>query len=166
MRALLLATVLLLLAVAPRPALGARCHAAFCRCVSVSAAVISPEEFVHRQRDRADRVVLGKVVRIDTLALQIVPHGPTGIAVRSLAARVRVSRVWKGPRTDTLRVVFGSIGIASSCDLDLKAGESYVLFATRGEDGLLRTRQCTGTAPELEAATTIAALGAGEAPER
>ena len=63
-------------------------------------------------------------------------------------------------------VVFGSIGLVSSCDLDLKPGDSYVLFATRGEDGLMRTRQCTGTALEREAAATIAALGAGELPDQ
>jgi len=56
--------------------------------------------------------------------------------------------------------------VASSCDLDLKPGESYVLFAMDREGGLPLTRQCTGTTPEREAATTIAALGAGEAPDR
>ena len=160
------AIVILLLAAQPRRALSARCDATFCRCVSASELGISADELVHRQRDRAERVVLGKVIGIDTLAARMVPHGPTDVAVRSLVARVIVSRVWKGARTDTLRVVFGSVGVASSCDLELKAGATYVLFASRGEGSFLQTRQCTGTAPELAAATTISALGAGEVPDR
>jgi hypothetical protein len=86
--------------------------------------------------------------------------------VHNLAAHVVVSRVWRGPLVDTLTVVFGSTPIASSCDLSLVAGFSYVIFATPYDDGVLRTRQCTGTAAESEAAATIAALGPGQEPRQ
>lgn len=89
-------TLVLLAAAFAHGTLGAPCDAVFCRCVPASALAVSAQDLVHRLRDRADRVVLGRVVGIDTLA----PH----------------------------------VG--------------------------------TGTAPELEAATTITALGAGELPER
>jgi hypothetical protein len=88
------------------------------------------------------------------------------VEVRDLAARVVVSRIWKGPAVDTLTVVFGSTPIVSSCDLTLLAGGSYVIFAASGDDGVLWTRQCTGTALESDAAATIAALGPGQEPKQ
>jgi hypothetical protein len=142
----------------------ARCDRAFCRCVPPAA--LSAEEIVRERRERATRVVLARVVRIDSLAPRLVEHGPNQVAVYDLAARVAVSRVWKGPLVDTLTVVFGSTPLASSCDLSLVAGFSYVIFATSYDDGVLRTRQCTGTAAEADAATTIAALGTGRSPDK
>jgi hypothetical protein len=147
------------------PAQGAdRCERAFCRCVSASALGLSAEELVHRQRERANNVVLGRVVRVDTLAPHLVGHGPERITSRALAAHLTVSRVWKGLPTDTLTVVFGSIGLRSSCDLSLETDSSYVIFASRDEEGVLRTTQCTGTAPEGDATATISALGPGKEP--
>ena len=89
-------------------------------------------------------------------------YGPNRVEVRDLAARVAVSRTWKGLRVDTLTVVFGSRPIASSCDLSLDVGSSYVIFAEDYGDGVLRTRQCTGAASGSDAAATIAALGPGQ----
>ena len=143
-----------------------RCERAFCRCIPASALGLSVEELVRRQRERAARVVLGRVVRVDTLAPYMVEHGPAQVASRAVAARVAVSRVWKGSGVDTLTVVFGSIGVASSCDLSLEAGFSYVIFASRGDDGLLYAGQCTGTALEEHAASTLSALGPGQEPTR
>ena len=158
------AVAALLLAASPQRVLDAHCGESFFRCPAPSGA--SAEKLVHAQRDRADRVVLGKVVRIDTLAAYMVEHGPTQIPTRALSAHVAVSRVWKGAPVDTMTVMFGTIGLVSSCDLALQAGTSYVIFASRYDDGVLHTRQCTGTAREGDATTTIAALGAGEVPER
>ena len=94
----------------------------------------------------------------------MVDHGPDQITVSPLATRVSVRRVWKGPVVDTLTVVAATTGIASSCDIALKPGESYVIFAARGEDGVLSTMQCTGTAAERDATATIAILGTGQEP--
>jgi hypothetical protein len=137
-----------------------------CRCVSASVPGSAAETLVSHQRERASRVVLGRVVRIDTLPPYMVEHGPNLVKSHALAARVAVARIWKGPRVDTLTVVFRSIGIASSCDLVLETGSSYVIFASGGEDGVLRTRQCTGTARERDATITIAALGPGQEPKK
>jgi len=142
----------------------ARCERAYCRCIPPAGTPVA--EIVRGQRERATQVVLGRVVRIDSLTPRLVEHGPNRVEVRDLAARVAVSRIWKGLRVDTLTVVFGSTPLASSCDLALDPGESYVIFAARGEDGWLYTRQCTGTAPERDATATISALGAGEEPKR
>ena len=106
------------------------------------------------------------MVRIDSLTPHLVEHGPNRVEVRELAARVAVSRIWKGPPVDTLTVVFGSTPLASSCDLTLNAGSSYVIFALPSDDGTLWTRQCTGTAAEADAAATISALDPGEEPKR
>jgi hypothetical protein len=127
---------------------------------------MSVAEIVRGQRERATQVVLGRVVRIDSMAPRLVEHGPNRVEVRGLAARVAVSRVWKGPRVDTLTVVFGSTPIASSCDLNLLTGSTYVIFASSYDDGVLRTRQCTGTAAEADATATISALGPGQAPRK
>jgi hypothetical protein len=142
----------------------ARCERAYCRCIPPAAT--SVEEVVRGQRERAIQVVLGRVVRVDTLAPRLVEHGPNRVEVHDLAARVAVSRIWKGPRVDTLTVVFGSTPIVSSCDLTLQAGSSYVIFAVRYDDGALRTRQCTGTAAEVDATATISALGAAQEPKK
>jgi hypothetical protein len=155
--------LLLSLAAPARGGMLGECERAFCRCISASTLGVSPEQLVQKQRDLAERVVLGRVVRIDSLAPHLVQHGPKSVDVRELAARVAVLRVWKGPALDTLTVVFGSTPIASSCDLTLLAGESYVIFATPWGDGALHTRQCTGTVAEVGAAATMAALGPGQA---
>jgi hypothetical protein len=54
----------------------------------------------------------------------------------------------------------------SSCDLSLTPGASYLIFAFRDRDGLLRTAQCSGTAPERDAAAAISTLGTGREPKR
>jgi len=155
--------LLSLAASAPR-ADAARCERAYCRCIPPAG--VSVEEVVRGQRERATQVVLGRVVRIDSLAPRLVEHGPNRVEVRDLAARVTVSRIWKGPRVDTLTVVFGSTPLASSCDLTLQAGSSYVIFAVRYDDGALRTRQCLGTAAEDDATATISALGPAQEPRK
>lgn len=166
-RGLLSASALLTLLTAfPRRAGADRCERAFCRCIPASVLGLTEEQLVRRRLDHAERVVLGRAVRTDTLAPHMVDHGPDQITVSPLATRVSVRRVWKGPAVDTLTVVAATTGIASSCDIALKPGESYVLFATRGDDGVLYTRQCTGTAAERDAAATIAILGAGQEPSK
>ena len=162
----MLGQIMLLLSLAARAhrASADRCERAFCRCIPPVG--ISTPELVRGQRERATQVVLGRVVRIDSLTPELVQHGPAQVEVRALAARVAVSRIWKGPRLDTLTVVFGSTPIASSCDVSLQVGSSYVIFASRGENDVLYTRQCTGTAAEEQAAATITALDTGEEPRR
>jgi len=163
---LFLFPLLTFLGVPPRSAVVERCESVRCRCITALDRGISAEELVRRQREYATRVVLGRVVRIDSLAPRLVEHGPNRVEVRNLAARVAVSRIWKGPLVDTMTVVFGSTPVASSCDLTLHTGFSYVIFAVPYDDGVMRTRQCTGTVAEAEAAATIAALGVGQAPKQ
>ncbi len=158
--------MLLSLAMPARQPAAERCERAFCRCISASALGVSSEELVRRQREQAARVVLGQVLRIDSLVPRLVKHGPDSVEVRELTARVAVSRIWKGPQVDTLTVVFGSTPLASSCDLTLQTGSSYVIFAVPYADGAFRTRQCSGTTAESDATATISALGPGEEPKK
>ena len=156
---LALTSLLALLTAFPRRAGADRCERIACRCVPASVLGLTDEELVRRRLGHAERVVLGRVVRIDTLAPHMEGHGPDQVSVSPVATRITVSRVWKGPAVDTLTVVVGNTAIESSCDLRLEPGESYVIFASRGENGLLFTSQCTGTASEHDATATISALG-------
>jgi len=163
---LLLLPLLTFLGAPSRRAVVERCEPIRCRCITAADRGISAEELVRRRREYATRVVLGRVMRVESLSPHLVEHGPNQVEVYDLAARVAVSRVWKGPLVDTLTVVFGSTPIVSSCDLTMYAGFSYVIFAAPYDDGALRTRQCTGTAAEPEATATISVLGPGEEPRR
>ncbi|HEX7977051.1 MAG TPA: hypothetical protein VF461_00505 [Gemmatimonadaceae bacterium] len=142
----------------------ARCEPAYCRCIPPAG--VSVGEVVRGQRERSTQVVLGRVVRVDTVAPQLVQHGPANMEVHGLAARVSILRVWKGPLVDTLTVDFGSTPVASSCDLSLEVGRSYVIFATRDENGVVRSRVCNGTTAEDDATATISALGPAQEPKK
>jgi hypothetical protein len=135
-----------------------------CVCSPTLRPGVPVEEVVRTWTERASRVVLGRVVGVDTIALPLLGGGSTRVA-SALAARVAVSRVWKGPRSDTLTVVFGTPGVMLGCNVDLEAGKVYVIFAARDAADVLRTRQCSGTAIESDAMPTIAALGPGEEPK-
>ena len=141
------------------------CATGVCRCVPAAALHLSDADFVRRQRDRADQVILGRVIGIDTLpALPIIgAHGQPD-SDRAIVARVHVQRVWRGPVADTMLVQFRTLERASTCDLGLQPQHEYVIFASRMADGLLVTAQCTGTVAVEAAAATLAALGEGMVP--
>jgi hypothetical protein len=139
-----------------------RCELAACRCIDAAALGQTPAEFVHARRDRAERVVLGTVSRIDTLSRVTWGTGKDQVALRPIVARVAVRRVWRGPITDTMTVMVTSVERRSSCDLQLVVGQSYVIFASRTGGGPLATRQCSGTEEERAAGPTLSVLGPGQ----
>jgi hypothetical protein len=139
-----------------------RCDLRACRCIPASALGQSAAEFVRARKDRAERVVLGTVIRLDTLARVAWGSGPDAVALRPIVARVRVRRVWRGSLADTMTVMVTTLESRSSCDLELLPGEAYLIFATRTEGGPLATHQCSGTVEEHAAADAIAVLGAGQ----
>jgi hypothetical protein len=108
-------------------------------------------------------VVLGTVVRFDTLARSGWGHGSDAVALRPIVAHVRVRRVWRGALTDTMTVMVTTLESQSSCDLEMRPGQAYLIFAARTEGGPLAARQCSGTVEERSAADVIAVLGAGQA---
>jgi hypothetical protein len=67
-----------------------------------------------------------------------------------------VTAVWKGEVGDTAVMTLKS---DTSCDLWLREGEEYVVFATRLQDQSLYTYQCSGTVSAKYADSTLAALG-------
>jgi len=108
-------------------------------------------------------VVLGTVIRVDTLARVAWRTEPYAATLHPIVARVRVGRVWRGPLADTMTVMVATVEMRSSCELELRPGESYLIFATRTEGGPLATRQCSGTIEEREAADSFDALGPSQA---
>jgi hypothetical protein len=145
------------------PVSPAPCELGACRCIPASALGQSAAEFVRARRDRAERVVLGTVIRLDTLARVAWGSGPDAVALRPIVAHVRVRRVWRGSLADTMTVMVTTLKSRSSCDLAMRPGEAYLIFAARTEGGPLATRRCSGTVDERTAADAIAVLGAGQA---
>ena len=141
----------------------APCELTACRCIPASALGQSAAEFVRARSARAERVVLGTVISLDTLPRVAWGSGRNAVALRPVVAHVRVRRVWRGALADTMTVMVTTLESHSSCDMELRAGEAYVLFAARTEGGPLATRQCSGTVEERSAADVIAVLGAGQA---
>jgi hypothetical protein len=141
----------------------APCERSACRCIPASALGQSDADFVRARRDRAERVVLGTVARLDTLPRTTWGNGTDAVASRPIVARVHVRRVWRGSLADTMTVMVTTLESQSSCDLPIRIGESYLIFAARTEGGPLATRQCSGTVEERAAADAIAVLGAGQA---
>ena len=139
-----------------------RCPHNACRCIPVEATGQTLTEFVRAQRDRAERVVLGRVTSVDTLPAESWGAGHDAVTLRPIVARIRVDQSWRGPRTDTMTVMWTTLESRSSCDLELRHGERYIIFAARTEGGPLATYQCSGTAEARNAAATLTALGPGQ----
>ena len=156
-RSLLPALALSLTAVTPAP-----CALEACRCQSAEARGMSPAELVRVRRDAAERVVMGTVVRLDTLPGVAWSTGGDTVTRRPLVARIRVRQVWRGPLTDTMTVMLGALEARTSCDLEMRAGEAFLIFAARADWGLLVTRMCSGTVAERGAAEALRALGEGQ----
>lgn len=145
------------------PSTAAPCELRASRCVPASALGQSAAEFVRARRDRAERVVLGTVVRLDTLTRASLAHGSDSRGLQPIVAQVQVRRVWRGALDDTMTVMVSTVGPRSSCDLSMSPREAYLIFAARTGGGLLATYQCSGTVEGRAAADVIALLGAGQA---
>ena len=157
-------SLLALIALDAQPAPSRACLERMCRCVSAADQHITDAELVRARRERSERVVLGRVTGIDTLAAErMLGPGDDTVAIRQIVARVHVERVWRGPRTDTLTVRFHTVEWPSSCDLPLEKNGRYVIFAYRLERRWLVTTQCSGTIEARAASATLAALGEGRA---
>lgn len=139
-----------------------RCELLACRCTPVESTGQTPTQFVHARRERAERVALGRVVRLDTLHKVSWGTGSDAVTIRPIVAHIRVKRVWRGPLSDTMTVMVTTLESRSTCDLELRPGATYLIFAARTEGGPLATRKCSGTEEERTAADALAALGPGQ----
>ena len=102
----------------------------------------------------ADAVFAGEVVAIRALG-----HPPYRMSSADpVEVEFRVSKVWKGPRRESLTVETEASGI--SCGYQFKKGRKYIVYAREG-----RTGMCTRTAPSWWAFADLVALGEGWRPE-
>ena len=105
--------------------------------------------------ERANAVFAGEVVAIR-------PRGTSPYRLSSadpVTVEFRVSRVWKGPRRETLTVETERSEI--SCGYEFKKGRKYIVYTWQGT----RTGLCTRTAPAWMAFADFVALGQGSRPE-
>jgi hypothetical protein len=100
---------------------------------------------------RADAVFLGRPIGVGPSA-----SDPVGEIVTTFA----VDSVWKG---HVRRRVLVATDL-SSCGGYFPPGEQYLVFASSGRWGRLRTAECTGTAPASRSAAALAVLGVGASP--
>jgi len=105
--------------------------------------------------------VLGDVISLDTLSPVTWGSGYDAVTLRPIIARVQVRQVWRGALTDTMTVMLTAVERRSSCDLQMRPGKAYLIFATRTNGGPLTTRLCSGTAEEGAAADALEKLGPG-----
>ena len=141
------------------------CDVPACVCVLPDRVGLSPTEFIERQRERTERLVLGTVTRIDTLPSSTTRFNDGTMRVRRVVARMRVERVWRGPVVDTMTVLNTHVELKSSCEMELSLGRSYVVFAQRLGESSLTATECSGTVERTHAASTLEVLGPGQTPQ-
>ena len=131
----------------------AECATVRCYCFGTPAGGAALRRHVARGQENAAAVFLGTVDTIRTTG-----EGP-------VVARLQVSRWWKGGVGDSIDVVIReSVWSWSMCDLLLKAGDVYVLFAYARPDGRLEVSKCGPGGPRSRADSVLAVLGPGRAP--
>lgn len=95
----------------------------------------------------------------EVVAIRALGHPPYRLSSADpVEVEFRVSRVWKGPRRDSLTVETEASGI--SCGYQFKKGQHYIVYAREG-----RTGMCTRTAPSWWAFADLIALGESWRPD-
>lgn len=124
----------------------------FCKCGMLT---------VQEELARSDAVFTGEVLRVGALTVDARAHNPgAGGAVASAAlpgpewpVTLRVSRVWKGGHPDSVTVLDAGV-----CAVGFQQGDSYLVYAIRGDDGVLRTSYCMRTRHLSEVAEDLRVL--------
>ena len=119
-----------------------------CSCAAFGG---SPQQRAERMLDKSEAVFTGKVVDLKRGL-----KGPFG-GVEKVS--FRVSKVWKGPKRETLELTTQSQG--SACGYSFSEGTEYLVDAT----GKMSVDICSETKPLSEASEIVEALGNGETPE-
>lgn len=70
-----------------------------------------------------------------------------------------VSKVWKGPQTETITLT--TPRDSAACGYPFEEGEEYLVYAYEEENGALTTGLCTRTTTLATASDDLAALGEG-----
>jgi hypothetical protein len=103
---------------------------------------------------RADAVFAGEVVSVRVGRSSLLSYS----SADPVSVKFNVSRVWKGPRSDTITIK--TVRSEVSCGYEFEEGRKYVVYARNGETGL-----CSRTAGLENAVADLAALGDGWQPE-
>ncbi len=112
---------------------------------------------------RSDAVFAGEVVEVGKFPME--QAGPMDPGMPYLApVSFDVKAAWKGVAGDSV-VVHGQ-GPGPSCGLDFERGETYLVFAGRGENDVLQTGLCSSTRQSsVETARNMFGPPAGTLPE-
>jgi hypothetical protein len=115
----------------------------FCKCGMLT---------VQEELARSDAVFMGEVLRVGALTgdADVDAHARTAGAGGAVAAAapagsawpvmLRVSRAWKGGNADSVTVLDVAV-----CPVGFHQGDAYLVYAIRGDDGVLRTSYCMRT---------------------
>ena len=103
---------------------------------------------------RADAVFAGEVVSVRVGRSSMLTYS----SADPVSVTFNVSRVWKGPRSDTITI--RTVRSEASCGYEFEKGRKYIVYVRNGETG-----RCEGTAGLENAVADLAALGEGWQPE-
>lgn len=131
-----------------------------CSCAIVG----SKQERVKSALADSDAVFSGEVVDFSKSAppttmmeetMWTIMGGSTGTATATL----RVSKVWKGPKHETVQVTTGADS-GMGCGYPFEEGQEYLVYAGKG----MSVNLCSETKPLSEAGADLALLGNSEKP--
>lgn len=123
-------------------------------CSCASSAGESQEERARNAVEGARAVFAGEVVEIDRLSPEIIISSGDSVKVT-----FDVSRVWKGPARETLRVETARSD--ASCGYDFDAGKRYLVYAysaTGGDSDVLQVNLCSATTQIEKDTNTLGAV--------
>jgi hypothetical protein len=127
-----------------------KCASARCTCVDSPR---NTSDYVRGQLASATAVFLGSVVRV------------TFDTTRGTFAELRVSRWWKGGNDSTVSLFLrAGRTVGTSCDLWLREGEEWLIFATARDGGMIASSTCTASLPRARGDSSLAVLGPGTEP--
>lgn len=113
----------------------------------------SSQDHIRERIDASGAVFFGQVETVSP-----------GDSVQRPSALFRTTRWWKGSRTDTVRIMLRvEVGTSTSCDMTMKPGERYVVFASTIDRGELYVGVC-GTRADRYADALLRTLGTGSPP--
>ncbi len=122
------------------------------QCTCVETPQVTPG-YVRGQLERSTAVFLGTVTHV------------TFDTTRGAFAEIRVSRRWKGAGDSTVKLYLRQRrDVGTTCDLWLREGEEWLIFATTNDNGALASSFCSASVPRGRADSSITILGISRAP--
>jgi hypothetical protein len=127
----------------------------------------SLKERAERALPDSEAVFSGEVVDFEKSPLPTTMMEETMVTMvvspRPATVTLRVSEAWKGPRQQAVRLT-RDVADGISCGYPFQEGQEYLVYAYRGQQGLV-SDGCTETKRLSEANADLTALGDGERPQ-